>query len=127
MEAPYAYLFAGRHDKTCEIIRQIMKYMFAEGPGGLPGNNDSGALSAWYVWNALGLYPLSGQNKMLLGSPIVRHAEVALSSGHNLVINVHGCGMYTEKILLNGTIVKNMQIPVTTFMEGGTLEFYMRG
>ncbi|MEO0416070.1 MAG: glycoside hydrolase domain-containing protein, partial [Verrucomicrobiota bacterium] len=53
MEAPYAYLFAGRHDRAAEVIRHVLDYQFTTGRGGLPGNDDSGGLSSWYVWSAV--------------------------------------------------------------------------
>lgn len=53
MEAPFAYLWADRPDRTRDVIEHVMKYQFTSGENGLPGNNDSGALSSWYVWNAV--------------------------------------------------------------------------
>ncbi len=71
IEAPYSYIYAGRHDRTCEIIRSGMKYMFTEGRGGLPGNNDSGALSSYYVFAALCLFPVACQDLFLICSPFI--------------------------------------------------------
>ncbi len=78
METPYAYAYAGRHDRLCEVVRGILGYHYADTPGGIPGNDDSGGLSSWYVWNALGLFPVPGQGVYLLGSPTFRRAVVAL-------------------------------------------------
>jgi chitodextrinase len=58
MEAPYAYLWSSKPERVQEIIDAIMQYQFAPGPNGLPGNNDSGATSSWYVLNAIGEFPL---------------------------------------------------------------------
>ncbi|MEM7698244.1 MAG: glycoside hydrolase domain-containing protein, partial [Verrucomicrobiota bacterium] len=60
MEAPYAYIYAGRHDRTAEIVRSVLQYQFTTGVGGLPGNDDSGGLSSWYVWSAIGIFPVTG-------------------------------------------------------------------
>ena len=125
MEAPFAYAFAGRHDKTCEITRAVMQYMFTEGRGGLPGNNDTGALTSWYVWNALGLFPVAGQNKMLIASPAVQEAVLHLASGKEVQIHVHGNGIYVEKAIWNGKELQNMQFTVRDMMQGGKLEIYL--
>lgn len=125
MEAPFAYTFAGRHDKTCEITRAIMQYMFTEGRGGLPGNNDTGALSSWYAWNTLGLFPVAGQDKMLIASPTVKEAIVHLASGKTMQIHVHGNGIYVEKATWNGKELQNMQFTLREMMQGGSLEIYL--
>ena len=75
LETPYAYHYAGRPDRSAEIVRAVMRHHFADSPGGLPGNDDSGALCAWYVWNAVDLFPVPGQGIFLLGSPTVERAE----------------------------------------------------
>ncbi|MBF0198493.1 MAG: glycoside hydrolase family 92 protein [Planctomycetes bacterium] len=58
METPYAYQWSNKPERTKEVVEAVMKYQFAPGPYGLPGNNDSGGTSAWWVWNALGTFPL---------------------------------------------------------------------
>lgn len=129
IEAPYAYSYVGKHDKTCEILRAGMKHMFTTGRGGLPGNNDSGALSSYYVWNALGLFPVSGQNLILIGSPIVSGARITLATGNELIIKVHGQDnehIYVENVLFNGTQLQNFRMSVRELMNGGTLEIFMR-
>ncbi len=126
MEAPYAYLFAGRHDRTCTVVRAIMQYMFTEGRGGLPGNNDTGALSSWFVWNALGLFPVSGQDKMLIGSPVIKSAKIQLASGKTLEVCVQGEGIFVEKAVWNGRKLQDMQFSVREMMQGGTIEIFLR-
>jgi predicted alpha-1,2-mannosidase len=58
MESPFAYRWSTKPERTQEIVDAVMKYQFAPGPHGLPGNNDSGGTSSWWVWNALGDFPL---------------------------------------------------------------------
>ena len=125
MESPYVYNYADRHDRTCEVVRSIMKYMFAEGTGGLPGNNDSGALSSWYVWNAMGLFPVSGQNTILIGSPIIENAVLNLSNGRTLEISVSGDGINVQKAIFNGRELENFSLTVQELMTGGRLEMIM--
>ena len=62
MESPYAYNYAGRMDRLAEVIDGGNKYMFTTGKNGAPGNVDSGGLSACYIWNTIGIFPVSGQN-----------------------------------------------------------------
>ncbi|MBQ9944973.1 MAG: glycoside hydrolase family 92 protein [Clostridia bacterium] len=127
-EAPFSYIYADRHDKTAEIIRAGMKYMFTSGRGGIPGNNDSGALSSYYVLNALGIYPLAGQKVFLIGSPICRSASISLSSGKTLNIEVNDNSeesIYVKRVMFNGKEIKDFRIPANDIMNGGTLIFFM--
>ena len=125
-EAPFSYVYANRPDRMREIIRAGMKYMFTTGKGGLPGNNDSGALSSWYVWNALGLHPLAGFDYVFVTSPIVKSALVSLSSGNTLKINVSGEGVQVLSAKFNDREVTDCRIPLSELMQGGTLEFTLR-
>ena len=65
MEAPWSYHYAGRPDRTAEVVQAIVQNQFGTGRGGLPGNDDSGGLSSWFVWASLGLFPVAGQNLFL--------------------------------------------------------------
>lgn len=76
MEAPWAYHHLGRPDRTDELVHAIREQMFGPGPGGLPGNDDSGGLSSWYVWASLGMFPVAGQSLVLLGPPAFERIEM---------------------------------------------------
>ncbi|GIG67059.1 putative alpha-1,2-mannosidase [Phytomonospora endophytica] len=78
MEAPWSYHYAGRPDRTAEIVHAALTWQFGTGPGGLPGNDDSGGLSSWYVWASLGLFPVAGQNLFLLNAPAFERAVIAV-------------------------------------------------
>lgn len=128
METPYSYLWAGRADRTREILHLGRKCMFCEGDGGLPGNNDSGGLSSCYVWNALGIFPVSGQDLMLFGLPAVEKAVMRLSNGRELKINVRNFDPESIKvcrITFNGRQIKNNMMTVREMMQGGEIEFEM--
>lgn len=120
METPYAYHFTGRRDRMCEVLRAGMKYMFTEGRGGLPGNNDSGGLSSCFIWNALGIFPLSGQDKMIIGAPIIKKAVLHLSNGNTFII-INESGDITDKAELDGIDLPEMTLSVRRFMQGGTI------
>lgn len=126
MEAPYAYHFAGRRDRMCEVLRAGMKYMFAEGRGGLPGNNDSGGLSSCYVWNTVGIFPLSGQDRMIIGAPAVKEAVLHPGSGKTLTV-VNRSGNTADRADLDGTALPDMALSVRQMMRGGTLTIKSSG
>ncbi len=81
MEAPWAYHYVGRPDRTAEIVHAIVNHQFGTGRGGLPGNDDSGGLSSWYVWASLGLFPVAGQNLFLVNAPSFRTATIEVAGG----------------------------------------------
>ena len=105
-----------------------MKYMFTFGRGGLPGNNDSGALSSYYVLCALGIFPVAGSDIVLLGSPFVNSAEVCLSSDKKLKIKVNGNSdknIYVKSVFINGKQIFDYRIKMSELMCGGELIFNM--
>ncbi len=127
-EAPFSYIYAGRHDRTCEIIRAGTKYMFTTGRGGIPGNNDSGALSSYYVLAALGIFPVAGQDLFLIGSPFVKSAKMSLSSGKTLEISVQAESaddIYVKSVKFNSRELADYRLPAHELMNGGRLEFVM--
>ena len=75
MEAPWSYHYAGRPDRTAEVVQAIVQNQFGVGRGGLPGNDDSGGLSSWFVWASLGLFPVAGQNLFLISAPAWRESS----------------------------------------------------
>ncbi|MEM8495995.1 MAG: glycoside hydrolase domain-containing protein, partial [Planctomycetota bacterium] len=80
MEVPYAYAFAGRYDRVCDIVREGLK-LFTPTPGGMVGNDDSGGMTSWYVWSAIGLFPVAGQDLFILGTPIFERVVLHLPGG----------------------------------------------
>jgi len=117
MESPYAYLYAGRHDRTAEVVRNVMRYQFTTGKGGLPGNDDSGGLSSWYVWNAIGLFPVTGIPVMLIGSPIFEKATIKLLGGDFTVsvLNQGPENFYVQRAWLNGRPLDRCYLKLSEF------------
>ena len=128
MESPYAYIFADRHDRLCEILKECTTRVFGLGRGALPGNNDSGGLSSLFMWNALGIFPASGRGEFLIGSPAVKGAEISLANGGVLKISTenYGSSPYVERVLLNGKPVTDYRISMSEIMKGGTLEILFK-
>lgn len=85
MEVPWAYHYAGRPDRTTEVVRALLDNAFGVGRGGLPGNDDSGGLSSWYVWASLGLFPVAGQGLFLVNAPSFDRSAIRLASGDFVV------------------------------------------
>ena len=87
LSAPWAYDFVGEPDRTQAVVRRILREAFADTPGGLPGNDDGGTLSAWYVFAALGLFPaMPGVGGFATGSPLFPSADVHLANGQTVLI-----------------------------------------
>lgn len=125
MESPYVYHFADRHDRLSEVIDGALTYMFTTGRGGVPGNNDSGGLCSCYIWNAVGLFPVSGQDLMIVGSPRARETRFALANGRSFVVRKHGKGIYVKAARLNGKPLENLSFSARDMMRGGELALDM--
>ena len=101
--APYVYVWAGQPWKTQQVVDRIRRETFSARPDGLPGNDDLGATSGVYVWNALGLYPvIPGVGGWVLGTPLFPRATVVLGDGRTLEIVAEGDGIYVQSVALNG-------------------------
>jgi putative alpha-1,2-mannosidase len=125
METPYCYLWVGRSDRLAEVCDLVRRCGFDAGPGGCPGNNDSGGLSSWYVWCCLGIYPLTGTPYYLLGSPSVNSAEIKLS-GAVLKIEVRrksANSIYPAGYEFNGRKFVSPWLAIADVEKGGTLVF----
>ena len=99
----YLYNWAGQPEKTQKWVREVMDRLYSSAPDGYCGDEDNGQTSAWYVFSALGFYPVCpGSGEYAIGSPLFEKAIVHLEKGEDLVINADGCGPYIESIKLNG-------------------------
>ena len=123
MEAPAFCHYVDRN-MYYEIINAGIEYMFNTGSGGIPVNNDSGGLSSCYIWNVLGLFPISGFNTMICGSPRYKEAVMHLPKA-DLTIKRTGKGIYTKKVTFNGKVLEDFELTVTDMMNGGELIFEM--
>lgn len=127
-EAPFSYIYADRHDKTSEVIRAGMKYMFTTGKGGIPGNNDTGALSSYYCFMAFGIFPVAGQDLFLIGSPFIDKGEITLFNGNKLTVNVKNNSeesIYVKSVKFNNKELSGYKLSASELFKGGTLDFIM--
>lgn len=125
----YLYNWAGQPWRTQERIRQILRMQYKPTPDGLGGNDDCGQMSAWYLFSALGFYPVApGSTDYSLGSPLVKNARLALENGQTLTIeavNQSDKNVYVANVTLNGTVLTQPTIKHEDLVKGGKLTFYM--
>jgi predicted alpha-1,2-mannosidase len=103
-DTPWAYDSVGQPWKTQSTVRAIMDQLYPLGPGGEPGNDDLGAMSSWYVWSALGVYPQTpGVPMLVLGSPLFPEAVIHEGQGRSLTINARNAGdTYVHGLSVDG-------------------------
>jgi len=126
---PYLYCYAGQPWKTQARVRQIMDEMYRPVPDGLCGNDDCGQMSAWYVFSALGFYPVAPtSNQYVLGSPAVRRAEITFGGGRTFVVvaeNQAQDHVYVREVRLDGVSLDRNFITHDEVVRGGELRFVM--
>ncbi|MGA9648336.1 GH92 family glycosyl hydrolase [Pedobacter sp.] len=126
---PYLYAYAGQPWKTAELIRKIDNDFFTAKPDGLCGNEDVGQMSAWYVFSALGFYPVNPANgTYVFGTPLINSATIKLEGNKNFDIKVVGNSVsnkYIQRILINGKPYNKSFIEHKTIVNGGSMEIYM--
>ena len=126
---PYLYNWTGHPEKTQERVRMIMKTMYAPTVDGLCGNDDAGQMSAWYIFSALGFYPVTpGSPFYALGSPLVKQAVVHLANGKDLTIiakNQSTENVYVKSVTVNGVKLKGTVLSHPEMMKGGEIIFEM--
>ena len=122
---PCLYHWIGRPDLTSDRVRQIVTENYTDRPDGLPGNDDSGAMSSWLVFHQLGLYPNAGQSYYLLHAPLIPEWTLQLCNGKTLHGVVKGKGTHFERVTLNGQELKDARIEHADLVAGGELVFYL--
>jgi putative alpha-1,2-mannosidase len=139
MEAPWAYHYAGRPDRTAEVVHAALTWQFGTGPGGLPGNDDSGGLSSWYVWASLGLFPVAGQSLFLVNAPAFERAALRVDGGefvietlghHEVPIGADGIErtppvQYVQSATLDGRPLESAFLAAVDVHRGGRLTIEM--
>lgn len=116
---PYAYVFLGKPWKTQEVVTRIGKETFKAAPDGIPGNDDLGATSGVYVWNALGFYPaVPGVDGVVLGTPMFDKVTLKFSGNRTIVVSREGQGIYIQKMTLNGKTYPSTWLRMSRFVSG---------
>ena len=126
----YLYALAGRPERTQELIRQIFDTQYRPEPDGLCGNDDCGQMSAWYMFSAMGFYPVDPvSGNYVFGAPQLPKVVLNLPNGKTFTVIAEGLSAdnkYVESITLNGEPYTQKHITHEDILKGGTLVFKMK-
>jgi len=125
----YLYNYAGQPWKSQERVREVMEKLYHPGPDGYCGDEDNGQTSAWFVFSAMGFYPVCpGTDQYVFGSPLFEEMTLNLENGNTFRIEAPGNtpdNVYVDRVRLNGRDWKNNWIDYESLQKGGILRFYM--
>lgn len=128
-QVAFMFNYAGRPWKTVDAVRNIMDTEYLDSPGGLSGNDDAGQMSAWYMFAAIGFYPVCpGSEYYIISAPTFQRVEFRLENGKTFVMSapgVSGNKRYIKSIKLNGENYTFNYISHSDIMKGGLMEFEM--
>lgn len=126
---PYLYNYVGQPWKTQKRVRQLMNVWYDDDPMGICGDEDGGAMSAWFVFSAMGFYPVTpGVAAYEIGSPLFKQVTVSLAKGKKLVVraeNVSQKNKYIQRATLNGKPLNRPWFEHSDIGNGGTLVLQM--
>lgn len=125
----YMYNYAGEPWKAQYWLRQVMNRMYTPGPDGYCGDEDNGQTSAWYVFSALGFYPVCpGTDEYVMGAPLFKKATLHFENGSTFVINApenNSKNVYMETVKLNGQNYTKNYLKHADLLNGGVLDIKM--
>ena len=129
-QMPYLYVLAGAPEKTQKMVERICRTMYDDTPDGLVNNDDLGQMSSWFIFSALGFYPVNPVSSVyVLGRPMFRKAVLDFGNGNSLEIKAENWSpgkFKVEKALFNGKELSDWTIRHEDIMEGGILTFIMK-
>ena len=127
VNTPWAYDYAGRPDRTQDVVRQALTTLYSDAPDGEPGNDDLGELSSWAVWSALGMYPqVPGRAELVLASPQFPSVTITRGNGVSIDITAQGASdavRYVHGLRVNGVESQRPWTGEELVTQGGTLEY----
>ena len=125
----YLYNYAGEPWKAQYWVRETMNRMYQPTPDGYVGDEDNGQTSAWYVFSALGFYPVApATDQYIIGAPLFRKVTLKLENGNEVVINApknSEKNLYIEKVTVNGRNYSKNWLSHEELMKGATINFEM--
>ena len=125
----FLYCYAGEPWKTQKLVHEIMKTQYGNKPNSLCGNDDCGQMSAWYIFNAMGFYPVCpGSDCYVIGSPTVKKAVMRVSNGKKFTMTAEGLSgenIYIQTARLNGKAWNKPYLPYDELKNGGAIVFTM--
>ncbi|MDE5998149.1 MAG: GH92 family glycosyl hydrolase [Muribaculaceae bacterium] len=126
--SPCLYHWIGRPDKSSDTLLEIIEKNYNDSPSGLPGNDDSGAMSSWLIFNMAGIYPNAGHDYYLIHSPILESTTFHLADGKTFTITAEGLSpdnRYISEIYLNGHPHDSFFLKHSDLTAGGELKLVM--
>ena len=128
----YMYTALGHPQKTAKRVKVVTDSMYKTGPDGLTGNDDCGQMSAWYIWSALGMYPMNpSAGQYVFGLPLIKNASITLPNKKILTIqtienkSTKLSEKYVTSVYLNNRKLTNGYITHQELLEGGILKFIL--
>ena len=122
----YLYNYAGQPWKAQYWARQVMDRLYSATPDGYCGDEDNGQTSAWYVFSAMGFYPVCpGSNQYVVGTPYLDKATIHLENGKTLTLTREGTGCYIQQMTLGGKQYTHNYLDHYRLLQGGHLHFVM--
>ncbi|MFJ1872559.1 GH92 family glycosyl hydrolase [Streptomyces chartreusis] len=127
INVPYLYAYAGAPYKTQETVRAAMRALWSTEPGGIPGNDDLGAMSSWYVFSALGMYPqVPSRAELVLASPLFPRIEIDRPGGGDISVRAQGAAAdapYVHSLAVDGRTSERSWLPASFVRDGGRLDY----
>ncbi|MFE4967136.1 GH92 family glycosyl hydrolase [Streptomyces sp. NPDC056660] len=127
VNVPYLYDYAGAPYKTQETVRAAMKQLWTTDPGGIPGNDDLGEMSSWFVFSALGMYPqVPSRAELTLASPLFERIEINRPGANDISIRAKGAATdapYIQSLRVNGRTSDRPWLSSSLVRNGGTLDY----
>ncbi len=127
INAPYIFAQLGRPDLTQRWVAWCRAFLYTPGADGLPGNDDGGTMSAWFVFSALGFYPIPATDRYIVGAPLFPHMEIDVPGG-TFTIDAPGVSdenVFVQSVTLNGAPLEKAEILHGDLTPGGALVFEM--
>ena len=124
---PYLFNYTDSFYKTQQWVQKIIHTRFSATPGGLPGNDDLGSTSSWFIFSAMGIYPVCpGRAVYAISSPLFKSVTILLDNGKQYVIrsaHTSAQNCYVKKVLLDGIPYHRLWLSHATVVQGGEMEF----
>jgi predicted alpha-1,2-mannosidase len=123
---PVLYNYAGQPGMSADVVHFLLEKAFSDTRAGIPGNDDSGAMSSWLIFSTLGLFPVAGQDVYLISTPSIPDASLTLGNGKKLRIiaknlDRDGLNRYVQSATLNGVDLPNAWFRHAQIKDGATL------
>ncbi len=126
--SPMLYHWIGKPERSSDRVLEIIAESYSDTPSGLPGNDDSGAMSSWLAFHMMGIYPNAGQDYYLIHTPLLRESEIALPEGKSFRIvaeNLSDKNRYIQSATLNGKKYSTSFLKHSDLAAGGELRLKM--